>query len=813
MDRWIGQGGLSWLTKAQLRSAKQQMSRIVQKIAGSRDEKPAGQWTRRERSHIRLRSKFPTSPWSHAVAGGMKHSLKYMPPQYPVPPYPKNGNAAMVLQDCIESWLDTGVAVPITNLEWSQFQAKERHLRFLALFVVRKPGKTGYYEYEEGQVLTRWRPCLNGKPLNAALAFSYFKQSNCVELDCLSQRGDLSTKTDLHSAFQIFDYSLEPIDPERYGLTTSSDLMCFKAPDAFKKIAPHGFKVLVNTFGVSNAPLFLRQPYKLVLDDIRSEGLRLGNVCDDNLLCTSAKWAGGMLENQWRAASVLKCLCETELIVDKHLYYGLPLSSKDVWESITPTRMKEMNGFLMDHDNRAKYWPQKKVDSCLKHLADVAAAAVNQQPVQAKSMASLLGKLESAVQGLLGVHLFTDGLSSDLRKALRLSTMGKSPVSRKQAYNRELKLSRRTTSQLQYLLNDAFKSLSGRMMIHGRAVDYQVQTDWSSYGRGAHSTDKEGQVTTISMPLGQEWRQVWSGAGETWAAVQAIKALATAGNWRNGVIALLMDNIAACFYLNKLKSKSPEINVILLELVLFLKPRQLMVVASWIAGHLILADFYSRLRTSIWDGELSQELYLRLVQLHCKSRGILEPSLDLFATHLNRKTERFVSLQPNPGSAWVNAMSRQWRPLVPVKVHTLYAFPPPTLLLPVIQKAMEEKQTMLLLLPVVRNTPFQQLAEAAVTIPSVFSWTDETVINPQVDMMTLKDRPYLTGEWMLACVLISGNPSVRNALRSSSSKFYCNKYWDARRALLTECGSSTSFMPRLQGWIRSLKSALKRNDL
>ena len=810
LDEWK-----TWCSPSQISEVTKTLTRIEQKIASSRSAKPAGQWSRLERQHGRLRLRFPTSPWARAVAEGLEHSLKFLPMQVTIPPYPSSGPSKQVLLDCMRLWIANEICRPVTAEQWQEHLLGERHLRYLPLFVVKKPGKKEYYVYETERVTDKWRPCMNAKSLNAALRFCYFKQSNHVELDCLSERGDLCAKTDVHSAFQILLYSPDPIDPARFGLTTSSDLMCFTSPPELASSAPRGFQLIVNTFGTSNAPLFLRSPYKLVLDDLRGLGLHVGNVCDDNMVHSKASTlptSDDVSSKAWRAKSVFSCLADTETLVDRHIYFGIPLSSKDVRESITPTRLKEMNGMLIDHDNRTKYWPQRKVDNVLAHIDSVLTSTSEGKLVVARSLASLLGKLESATQGLFGVGLFTDGLQSDLKKALRLSTAGPFPVSPAQAYKRAAPLSLRSQQRLHFLRHNAFEGFNGKMMIHGSAVKYHLQTDWSSYGWGAWTLGPGGVPVTVSVPLDPAWRTVWSRAGETWTAVQAIIAIAEAYSWSEGIISILMDNVAAVSNVNKMKSKSPKISAILMQLFLFLGSRNLMAIAGWIAGDLIKADAPSRPRPSIHDGELSTPIYDQSCRVHLTRNSMPLPQLDLFATHLNRKTDRFVSLYPNPGAEWINSMKCPWWPIPPRQSCILYGYPPQILLLSAIKKLMAEKQTMLLIFPVTTRTPFPQLGEALVTVPLFFPWDDTTVLNPQVDMMSLSERPYLQGKWILASALISGEPSVREDLRKKSSELWLPRSWELRRVWCTKSGCPSDFTARLTTWITSCRTALLRSN-
>jgi hypothetical protein len=803
----------TWMSPAQRANASKLMKKIEDKIRATRTQQPAGQWTRLERQHGRLNSMYPGNPWAKAVRDGVKFSLKYMPPQVPIPPYPSSGAQLTVLTDCLKLWFRQGVCRAITEQQHQEAKRGARSLRFLPIFVVKKPGKEDYHVYEKDSVTDKWRPCLNAKSLNVALRFAYFKQSNHIEIDATSEPGDLSTKTDVHSHFQILLYSTDPIDKDKFGLTTTSDMMCFHVPDELKCVAPYGAQAVTNTFGTSNAPWFSRQTYKPVLQDIRGRGIRLSNVCDDNMMNSQAARSPStpLDDKKWRTASFFKALKDLEVVVDRHKYFGIPLSSKDVTESITPTKVKTMNGMDYHHDLRMKCWPPKKVRSVLKHLENVVELANNNQKVRLRSLASLLGKIESATQGLFGVHLFTDGTRAVVKNALA-DVKG---AASKKDFLRLVPLTKRATHQLNYLLTDTFKSFNGRMMIHGSAIKYHMQTDWSSWGWGCWAKQPSGVTHTISVPLGPEWRQVWSGAGETWTAAQAIQALAEEHNWCDGLISLRMDNVAAVLYVNRMVARSPEINAVLMELVQFLRSRKLMVIASWMPGAEIMADSYSRPEASkpesIWEGSMDQDLYVTACERLLSPLGLERPAMDLFATHLNRKAPNFGSLHPNPGATWVNSIAHPWWALPPSLPQILYAFPPPFLLLPTIRKVVEEKQTALLVLPATPETPLEQLARAMVSPPLIVPWTDSTVAIPLADMMTPKQKVYNRGHWILAFVVISGSRSVIERSRTTSSMCYSNKCWDQNQVLLSGCGHSTTTSAKAIAWSQSLRASYMLN--
>jgi hypothetical protein len=763
---------------------------LRQVIVDSRTPETSGQWTRLEREHGRLRARHPSSGWANAVATGLKYTLRSMPPQTWLPPARTDELSHRVLDTCMASWFDAKIAIPIPASKLSEAEAGSRTLRYLPIFVLKKPGKPQYEIFDKTSVLSMWRPCLNGKSLNDTLIHGYYKQHSTRELDALSEKDDWTIKLDAHSAFQILQMSEDPIDQARFGLTSSTDLMCFKLPPdlAAKHKCPHGAQVVVNTFGMAPAPLFFNKPKRLIAQEIKAMGIRMGVVMDDDSI---------------NAPTPLLCLQHALIVAKLYAHYGVPLSSKDAERDTTPTREKEINGMLYAHYLRCKFWPQRKADACIRQLRRVLKRN-RKGRIRATEMASLLGRLESAAQGLFGVKLFLDGLTVDLRTTLN-STWP-------QSFSNYGKLLPHTVQQLRHLLMDEFHSLQGRQMIYGEKIDYQLQTDWCPYGYGVvvppnqHSTE----WLSISVPLGKEWRKVWSGAGETWAGMMGVMAAALHQRWSNGIINLQMDNVAAVLYINRMAARQQEVNEDLHTLRVFLRALDLIILASWTPGALILADAPSRKSCSIWDGELHPKLFQQLEwQLLTKWRG-LHATFDLFATHLNRKVPRFGSLYPNPQSTWVNSMARTWTPTPPMAPEIFYAFPPQILLLMFLSKLKAEQQTALLITHVSPQSPIAQIAELMIEPPIIFPWTDETVINPHLDMLSPNQLPYQSGHWVLAGVLISGNALLRDPARTTRLTRGLKMSKAPSLQSLNGFGLSSQHTAKALEWTSALHNQMKR---
>ena len=76
------------------------------------------------------------------------------------------------------------------------------------------------------------------------------------------------------------------------------------------------------------------------------------------------------------------------------------------------------------------------------------------------------------------------------------------------------------------------------------------------------------------------------------------------------------------------------------------------------------------------------------------------PEIDLFASRINRQTEKYVSWKPEPEAFAVDAFSINW------SHHSMYIFPPFSLLTKVIKKISQDLATGILVFPVRSTRPW-----------------------------------------------------------------------------------------------------------
>lgn len=150
--------------------------------------------------------------------------------------------------------------------------------------------------------------------------------------------------------------------------------------------------------------------------------------------------------------------------------------------------------------------------------------------------------------------------------------------------------------------------------------------------------------------------------------------------------------------------------------------RNLWIFASYIPSkENEVADFESRRLEPETEFELNQSAFTKI----CKTLGT--PEIDLFASRVNTKCEKYCSWKRDPGALWVDAFTVNWSPWF------FYAFPPFTLIPKILKKIFNERARGILVVP---NWPSQswypRCMEMFESPPIIFK--------PNVNMLFSSDR-------------------------------------------------------------------------
>ena len=116
--------------------------------------------------------------------------------------------------------------------------------------------------------------------------------------------------------------------------------------------------------------------------------------------------------------------------------------------------------------------------------------------------------------------------------------------------------------------------------------------------------------------------------------------------------------------------------------------KKIWIFASYIASaENVEADFESRRKESTAEIELSSVAFTKITD------RLGKPEIDLFASRVNAKCEKYISWKRDPGSIAIDAFTQNWNK------HFFYAFPPCSIILKTLQKIREERAEGIVVVP------------------------------------------------------------------------------------------------------------------
>ena len=778
VDFTAWQQGLSPL---QLQSARAQMRRISAKIQQTQQGQIAGHWTRQERRHGRLSALYPNDPYVKMVRDGLQFSLDRIPAQVPLPRPKLQQRDLRVMTLCVMHWCKYGMVQTISEQKWRDCCQAKRRLYYLHLFLVKKNHKQGYYSSDltVSNVLSKWRPCLNGKPINEHMYREYYKQANSREIDAIIEQGAWFVRTDVQGAFHQLALSDEPLlayhaptapgQPRHLsGLTSSQDLCCFQTDmlldyaratgwsEAVEVLQPaqgKGMQAIVGMFGFSPMPLYWQKPYRCLCEQIQMQGAKMATVMDDNMFTQMTPVAA--------PPGRRSLLDDLEASVDKHIYFGCALSLKEP-EALIPAQTTVFNGFYYLSPTMVKACAPAKIESLMWTLRTLVSAYKANRRVKGFFLARCTGQLADATKAMFGLRMHTSAIQANLRAIIKAPE--DTELQRSMCFHQQGRVTKAAAAEAELLLDSRFANLNGQMIIHGQPTDSQITTDWSSWGWGAVMEPEPAtpKPPVLSVQFPKEWRDMWSGSGETLTGGWAIMAFGNALGWRNRRVLLLMDNIFAICTYNRMGCKDSAINS---EMKIFWgwsRANRITVVAGYVPGVHIVADAPSRARAGPWEFVLSNQVFSELQRL----LPIPPVTFDLFATHINTKVWQYASLNPDPFATMVDCLKQ------PLHQHNevWYAFPPPKVTAEFIAKVKSEGITVLLVCMAWKRVMLPMLSELIVSHPLLIPW-QTNVLDPHEGRSTAELPAGSNSErqwkkWLLCGCVISGNSAQLRASRA-----------------------------------------------
>ena len=375
------------------------------------------------------------------------------------------------------------------------------------------------------------------------------------------------------------------------------------------------------------------------------------------------------------------------------------------------------------------------------HKLKLAATALLQKshhPVSIQTVAELVGMMVAAFPGVQYAPMYYRTLDNEKSAALR-HVQGN--------YEACMQLSVTARADIQWWVDNIETSSKP---IHQTKPDIVLQSDASSMGWGGirDSTRTGGEWSSIEGTLHINCLQLM-------AAQFTVQSLCSME--RDVHIHIQVDNVTALAYINSMGGKKSQCNHVARRLWDWAKSRNIWLSASHLAGVAnTAADQQSRLSHENTEWALHSGIF------RCLTSAWDTPTLDMFASRLNNQVDRYVSWQPDPGAAYVDAFSMAWG-----DKGLLYLFPPFCLISRVLSKLHHERAEAIVIAPLwTTQSWFPHLLHLLIDCPFLLPRTEMVLSHPSRPSSTL---PRMR---LVACRL-SGKASPREEFQTKLRESSC----------------------------------------
>lgn len=540
------------------------------------------------------------------------------------------------------------------------------------------------------------RPVINLKPLNEWVCKARFKMETIEFARQLIHRDDFMASIDLKDAY--FSIPIHYDDRKYLRFLWQNRL----------------YEFVCLPFGYSLAPRTFTKILKPVYALLRAQGIRTTYYIDDTLIVASS--AHQCSEHTRQVSSLLSDL-------GFQINYGK--------SHLDPSRTISFLGFQIDSTSYTLTLPEEKVDKIVR----VCRRLLNTTEPTIREVAQVSGNLVSAFPAVKYLQLFYRSVeackSSDISLGARYDdTVVLSPLARQ---------------DLSWVI-DNIRVFNGRP-IRDPPFTHTIESDASLLGWGA---SYNGQTS------GGHWTpdecEFHINYLELLAAFFALKCYAD----NDANVCLKSDNTTAVGYLNKMGGMhSPLLNNLAREIWSWCMQRRISLTAQHIPGECnSSADFGSRHFNDRTEWSLHPTVFTWV------SQRVFWPEIDLFASRLNAKLERYVSWHPDPGAWATNAFSFSWHNLV------CYAFPPFSVISKALSKVQEDQAQLLLIAPVWKTQAWYPVLLSLLTDRPVLlpQWNNLLRLNHNGRLHPLRNQ------MRLAAWPISGQPSQAKAFQQGLPK-------------------------------------------
>ena len=469
--------------------------------------------------------------------------------------------------------------------------------------------------------------------------------------------------------------------------------------------------------GLSSGPRVFTKITKPLFANLRESGHMNTIYIDDSLL----------FGDTWE-----ECARNVRETLEKALkagFIGHPIKS---W--FIPTQKLEFLGFWIDSVKMQVTLTEEKAMVLKQLCTDLKRF----KKPSIRTVARVVGKMVSSFPAVNLAKLFYRPIDNEKTEALKLNNGN---------YEAKMKLSDQAKDDLQWWIDNVTRS-------HGNIVettpDFTIFSDASLSGWGG----AWGELTT-----GGNWSfsesKIHINVLELMAAYYVLASLCK--DQSNVHIRLMIDNTTAVAYVNGMGGRKPLCNKITRKIWAWCIEKNIWISAAYLTSkENVVADKMSRISHHNSEWSLNMDIFEQITDIFGK------PTLDLFASRLNHKCERYVAWQPDPFAEAVDAFTLNWG-----EAGLVYMFPPFCLMSRVLQKLELEQAEAIVVAPLWTTQPWwTKLIRLLTTCPLYFYRAKDTLTHPH------RGQEELPRMDLVICSL-SGRSYRQARFRNRHNKSFC----------------------------------------
>jgi len=542
------------------------------------------------------------------------------------------------------------------------------------------------------------RIILNLKQFNNCVRYTHFKMSSLRDAVCLMQKQCFFCSVDIKDAY----YSVALHEKAR---------KFFRFMFGEKK-----FEFTSLVMGYSDAPRIFTKIMKPVLAHLRDENITIIMYIDDALIVGKTY------------SDCLQACHKVCTLFDK---LGLTINTDK--SCLTPTQKIKYLGFVLDSVSMNIMPTEEKV----KKIQGLCGKYIEKELISIRELAEITGTLVAVCPGNEYGEVFYKRLEIYKNKALAMQ---------KGNFDRVVTMTDTIKEDLAWWRSNTGGYPAKIRPYHDGLL---LTSDASMTGWGGeHKGVKTGGLWS------EEESNHHINCLELKAALLTLKAFTT-DKIHCDKVTLLCDNTTAVSCINRKGSMREDCNNITRDIWLWCLKNNMRITAVHIPGKdNTEADEASREKGLETEWSLEDSVFIAIN----KRYGAFQ--VDLFASRINHKVQKYVSWKKDAGAWRINAFSFSWTNMF------AYIFPPFNLILRVLQKIEAEEADCVMIDPVWKAQPwFPKLTNLLTEVPTLLPKSPNLLHHP---VSKTKTHPILRNSRMIACRLSGKYSQIQTFQRKLS---------------------------------------------